>query len=120
MFCISKIVEFLWPSQVGKKPEYVDSRTGERGGSIPHLNVDTIFTAMQNFFENTYANQFVTSNIELTRATQRLGNEPNFCQNFQLRPERQEIRHFRVHVCLLFKASLSAKFYSWKSVFIHM
>ena len=30
------------------------------------------------------------------------------------------IGHFRVHVCFLFKASLSAKFFLWKLVFIHM
>ena len=28
--------------------------------------------------------------------------------------------HFRLHVCLIFKASLSAKFFLWKFVFIHM
>ena len=30
------------------------------------------------------------------------------------------LRHFRVHVCLLFKASLIAKFFSRILVFIHM
>ena len=39
-----------------------------------------------------------------------------YCASLQ----RTQIGHFRVHGCLLFKASLRAKFFLWKLVFIHM
>ena len=42
------------------------------------------------------------------------------CSGFILGATSQLIGHFRVRVCLLFKESLSAKFFLWKLVFIHM